>query len=590
MHRVVVAGILVSLSLSAASCRAQRGESARATHPAIERYLTAVRGEYSGERARELVAFVEPFWRVVGNQGFNASISKVVEVLEAAGYVSEGNATPGERLSYRIERRAMNRPTWEPVDATLSIVGAGEPLLEYSTNRNMIAIYSYSTPPSGAEAEVVFVGAGRPEDFASVDVRGKIVFGETWTSRLFEEAVQRRGALGVLSYRMPAYTQPERFRNAIQFSSIPHDSTAGSWAVMLSHSAREALKAALDLGSVKVRVEIASRIYDAEELTLVAEVRGTMRPDERFVFSAHVQEPGANDNASGVGALAEAARVAGEFVRGGTVAPERTITFLWGDEITSTRRFLEEDQERKDGVLWGLSLDMVGEDTRKTGGTFLIEKMPDPSAVWTRGTDQHTEWGGASSAMDPADLVPHYFNDFILNRCLDQAQGTGWVVRTNPFEGGSDHVPFLRAGKPGLLLWHFTDVFYHTDLDRLDKVSAVTLKNVGVCAMVAALTLVTADGDVTLFLLEELARAAQERLRAEYELSKETVEAGEELEGQIVILRAWTSWYRDAIRSMAEIRVGGADEATLSALEEAAQRVEVMGEEYVRQLAESHRG
>ena len=26
-------------------------------------------------------------------------------------------------------------------------------------------------------------------------------------------------------------------------------------------------------------------------------------------------------------------------------------------------------------------LDMVGEDTEKTGGTFLIEKMPDPSAV-----------------------------------------------------------------------------------------------------------------------------------------------------------------------------------------------------------------
>jgi hypothetical protein len=57
-------------------------------------------------------------------------------------------------------------------------------------------------------------------------------------------------------------------------------------------------------------------------------------------------------------------------------------------------------------------------------------------------------------------LTPHFFNDFILNRCLDQAAVTGWVVRTNPFEGGSDHVPFLDAKKPGLLFWHFTDVFY----------------------------------------------------------------------------------------------------------------------------------
>ncbi|MCO4098465.1 hypothetical protein [Gemmatimonas sp.] len=48
---------------------------------------------------------------------------------------------------------------------------------------------------------------------------------------------------------------------------------------------------------------------------------------------------------------------------------------------------------RRAGVKWGLSLDMVGENTALTGGTFLIEKMLDPSAVWVRGEDQHSEWG-----------------------------------------------------------------------------------------------------------------------------------------------------------------------------------------------------
>jgi aminopeptidase YwaD len=37
---------------------------------------------------------------------------------------------------------------------------------------------------------------------------------------------------------------------------------------------------------------------------------------------------------------------------------------------------------------------MTGEDPLKTGGPFLIEKMPDPSAVWARPSDPHTEWGG----------------------------------------------------------------------------------------------------------------------------------------------------------------------------------------------------
>jgi aminopeptidase YwaD len=42
---------------------------------------------------------------------------------------------------------------------------------------------------------------------------------------------------------------------------------------------------------------------------------------------------------------------------------------------------------------------MVGENTDITGGTFLIEKMPDPSAVWTRGNDKHTEWGGRKMSL-----------------------------------------------------------------------------------------------------------------------------------------------------------------------------------------------
>ena len=41
------------------------------------------------------------------------------------------------------------------------------------------------------------------------------------------------------------------------------------------------------------------------------------------------------------------------------------------------------------------SLDMTGEDTAKTGGTFLIEKQADPSAVWPRPSDPHSAWGAS---------------------------------------------------------------------------------------------------------------------------------------------------------------------------------------------------
>lgn len=54
-------------------------------------------------------------------------------------------------------------------------------------------------------------------------------------------------------------------------------------------------------------------------------------------------------------------------------------------------------------------------------------------------------------------MKPHYFNDFIINTFKQQGEFANWKVNNNPFEGGSDHTPFLRADIPGLLLWHFTD-------------------------------------------------------------------------------------------------------------------------------------
>jgi aminopeptidase YwaD len=108
-----------------------------------------------------------------------------------------------------------------------------------STNLNMIAINSWSTPPGGVEAEVVYVGDGAAERFDGLDVRGKIVFGETGVRPLFVEAVQNRGALGVLSYSMPAYTQPERNPTSIQFSGIPLDSERRPGVFGISYAVKE---------------------------------------------------------------------------------------------------------------------------------------------------------------------------------------------------------------------------------------------------------------------------------------------------------------------------------------------------------------
>jgi aminopeptidase YwaD len=566
----------------AASAGAQAAaDRDRMMPPIVRQYRDLARREFSGERAREVVAYMERWFRHPGNSGFDSSLTHVEAILRRAGYVEQAGAPAGARLTYRIERKPMRGPAWDPLDAELSIVGEAAPLLRWATNRNMLAIQSYSTPPGGIVADVVDVGAGGAR-FDSVSVTGKIVLATMGLGRTFQEAVVKRGALGVLTYAMPAYTQPETHTNSIQFGSIANDTVRRSFGIALSNAAYTSLRRALAKGPTRVRVRVATRFFPSEERTLIADVRGTERPDERFVLSAHVQEPGANDNASGVGALAEMARLLAAGVRGSTLSPRRSITMIFGNEIAQTQDYLAADSVRTRGVRWGMSLDMVGEDTRKTGGTFLIEKMPDPSAVWTRGEDRHTDWGG--QPLKPEEIRPHYYNDFVLARCRDQAEGSDWIVRTNPYEGGSDHVPFLRAGKPGVLLWHFTDVFYHTDGDRLENVSAPELKNAGICALLTALTLTSADGPTTRALVYEVQRAAEARIATEAALSRAAMVGGGDASRERTILRAWTDYYRDAIRAMRDIEVGGSSNETIHAIDVAAERVSAAGSLALRQI------
>jgi Zn-dependent M28 family amino/carboxypeptidase len=115
-------------------------------------------------------------------------------------------------------------------------------------------------------------------------------------------------------------------------------------------------------------------------------------------------------------------------------------------------------------------------------------------------------------------------------------------VRTNPYEGGSDHTVFTRAGVPALLNWHFTDRYYHTNLDTVDKTSPTTMGHVATVVATSATFLASADGGDADALTKFIDEAARARLATERKNA-----ATEE------ILAAWTKWYEEARASVAAI-------------------------------------
>jgi hypothetical protein len=275
------------------------------------------------------------------------------------------------------------------------------------------------------------------------------------------------------------------------------------------------------------------------------------------------------------------AAVSAKLIKEKKLNAKRTLTFLWGDEIISTRRYIKEKEKRSADITWGISLDMVGENTSLTGGSFLIEKMPDPSAVWTRGNDKHTEWGGDVLSLE--DMKPHYLNDFMIEIFENQGKFANWEVNTNPFEGGSDHTPFLKADIPGLLLWHFTDQFYHTDNDRIEMVSQETLKNVGIGALVSAYTLINADDTTGKQIIQTILKRAEKRLRDEFNISEKAITNGKLITNEIKIVTAWNTWYIDALDSVNDL-VPKSSKVLKNEIDEAQQKLREVTDTLIQKL------
>ena len=205
------------------------------------------------------------------------------------------------------------------------------------------------------------------------------------------------------------------------------------------------------------------------------------------------------------------------------------------------------------------AIDMTGEDTAKTGGTFLIEKQADPSAVWPRPSDPHTEWGAGD--VEERSLKGSLLNDFHLAVCLRRARDANWIVRTNPYEGGSDHTTFAAAGIPSLLNWHFTDRYYHTNQDRVDKVSAGEMKNVAVAVATSSWLLASADETDASAVLRIIVDAARRRLALERKQGAEIVAGASDTAAADTteqrVRAAWIKWYGEAFDSVGRLPVGG---------------------------------
>lgn len=490
---------------------------------ATARFAGELYDEFAPDAAMATVRFVDGFYRAPGNVGYDASLDYVRERLAAVGF--------GEREGFELDeiRTPLRSAAWTPVSGSFEVKAPGgewEQLHGFDApgdpDRVMLPI---NAPSADVEGVLVLDAEGV--------TAGSVFVGEASLGGRAVAAHVKRGAVAVVSASIADFTRDpsggDAHLDAIQFRSVSR--SVGAPVAQISPRSLARLRAlAAEHEGVRVRLRSQVTWKETGELrTLVARVTGATRPTEAVVVASHVQEPGAGDNASGVGGLCEGATALARAIRKGALdRPARTLVFLWGDEMRQSAIWLNATERT---VIAGISADMLGQSRDATGARCLLERAPDPGALDTLPPDEHTPWG--AGPVKEEDLVPSGLSLIARSALVDVARHVGgWHTSENPWEGGSDHDVFLRAGVPGILIWHFTDFTYHTGLDRLERLDSEELRRTSSAVLATALC------------LADLRDADLERLRASNALELELrVAAALEAERPDVAKR-WREWCR----------------------------------------------
>jgi hypothetical protein len=467
-----------------------------------------ISAEISGDAAYDHIRILSAYHRPQGSDTLYVAAQYVERMARAFGLDS-----------VRLIMQESKRATWNPGTSDLWLVDArGAPLQRIASSiANRIELADRSRP-ADVTADLVDIGAGTAAELDAVNVSGKIVLvrgspGDL--NRVMADAVQRRGAAGVIWYPDP-YTPSRGFFSFgdqptmvpwITLTTQPIDGKLPTFAFVLSlragvalHNQVLAAKAPLRVHAV-VRSELGSTAHAQPWMPMVEGViRGT-EPGaaQDVVLTSHMQEEqhSANDDGSGCASMLEIARALTKLINDGFLPrPRRTIRFWWTTENDSERRYFADHPEILRRLWVDINQDMVGAnqsiDVMRTQNVnrvpfarfhFLNDVMESVVDYMVAANSSNITQFRNGYGLYPK---PHLSHNGSMDRYNAQPV---W------YQGDSDHEGFVDApaGIPAVGFGNEPDRFIHSNLDDLWGIDRTQLGRNAVSAALIAYTMARAD-------------------------------------------------------------------------------------------------
>lgn len=468
-----------------------------------------IAGEASGENA----------WKMVMETG---GYDRDRSAAEYEGTFREAQFYLDKLHEYGLKDGAIVRfpggRTWDAVKGELwEVTPKRQKLASYLDSAAMLATGSAN---ADVKAELVWVGAGRPEDLEGKDVAGKIVVTEGNITGVYRLACVERaaaGVAGVMNSPRPLFDPLQMaWASIVGRGPVPQSEVPAKFAFQLPPREGDLLKRRLVAGEkITVHAQVVTEQRDYTIQDVVWSIPGTDPSKGEVILSAHLFEGyvkmGGNDDISGCAALVEIARTLNTLIAEGRLPrPARTIRFIIGPEFSGTGPWVKANRALMEKTLCNINYDMVGLRLSRSQSFMCLIR---------------TTFGN-----------PHYVNDVMENYYRFVGEGSRERIPTNtpsqrlvaptgsdePFYynievhyGASDHEVFNDWGVqvPGVMVIDWPDRWYHTSEDHVDKTDPTTLKRVVAIGAAAAYTIASADDEMAIRIAGEVASNATARLR-----------------------------------------------------------------------------
>ena len=488
--------------------------------------IRTLSNEISGDRAFEHIRWLTHWHRDSGMEGFFKARDYVMQAAKEAGLEE-----------VRFIEQPLEGPNYTPRSAELWMV---EPVELKLADIGEHAVYlADMSRDADLTAELVDIGEGTEGDLKGVDVRGKIVLTSGPPQRAVENAVAKRGAVGVVTYQTSEGRSPLDYPDQIAWSRIdpqPPAGTKGTFAFVLPPRKGDALRRMLQTtevqdyfatgspargGRVRLRAKVDTEFGAAPGRTgfVEAVIRGTRPGAQQIVLTAHLQEEqgSANDDGSGCGNLLELARVFNKLIREGKIKrPQRDLRFWWTDEIYSEYQLFREHPEEVKKILANVHQDMTGANQAMGSRVQHLIFAPHSrtsylDAVFESVGTYLIQTNNGFLAASRQGGLPRPFT-----RPLYATRGTrqGYNARFVPHFGSSDHLVFLEGavGIPAVALINWDDPYIHSSDDDLQQIDQTQLRRNNFLIGAVAYFLANADDSRVPLLVAETYAQGQRRL------------------------------------------------------------------------------